>query len=607
MRRVCRMRACELAERLGQQAEAVARMLLPNGRRVGAEWRVGGTDGEPGKSMGVHLTGAKAGVWMDGATGQSGDAIGLWMAVKRLSLADTCREAAAFLGITDAVDRPLHHPRIYRRPDRDGVHRLSVEHAAWLRDVRKIPEATADAYKLASRGERLMFPYLRDGELVFAKYRKLPKQFSAEGDCEPILFGWQAIRADARALIITEGEMDALAWHAYGYPALSVPTGATGHTWVESEYARLEVFDTLYLSFDGDAPGQKGVAELCERLGRERCKVVRLPHKDANDCLMAGVPREAMTLALRDARTLDPMELRNIGEFEDEIIAEMSRVDEGILLPWKNTHVLFKLRPGEVSVWAGQNGAGKSQIASHVVAQAAVNGTRCCVASMEWRTSKWMLRMQRQIGAVEQPTPEYSRVITRALSSSLWAFSVIGSAKASRILEVFRYARRRYRIELFVLDNLTKCGFADDDYAGQKQFVEALADFARETDCHVIVIAHMRKGDNEDAPSGKWGVKGSGGITDMVASVVEVWRNVKRERARADAEREQTEFVGELADGGRLGFDAMLYVRKQNETGELPAFALWFDKRTGQFLASPHHAPRSMLPLAGIATEKEVA
>jgi hypothetical protein len=56
------------------------------------------------------------------------------------------------------------------------------------------------------------------------------------------------------------------------------------------------------------------------------------------------------------------------------------------------------------------------------------------------------------------------RSIVRALKGQLWAFDVAGSAKAQRILEVFSYARRRYGIELFVIDNLTKCGFDDDDY-----------------------------------------------------------------------------------------------------------------------------------------------
>jgi twinkle protein len=590
---------------LGQQAEAVARLLLPTGKRMGSEWRCGSVQGDAGDSLGVHLTGAKAGVWSDFSTGQTGDAIGLWMAVKGVSLADACREAMEYLGIAD--DRPAHVRRQYRKPDREGVHRLSAEHTAWLHDVRKLPDGTIAAYRLASRGDRLMFPYLRGEELVFAKYRKLPKQFSAEGDCEPILFGWQAIPPAARAVILAEGEIDAMAWHAYGYPALSVPTGASGHAWVEGEYTALEPFDTVYLSFDMDEAGQRSIAELAERLGRERCKIVMLPHKDANECLMRAVSRETMTVALRDARTLDPAELRNIGEFEDAIVAEMSRVDEGMVLPFKKTHDRLKLRAGELSVWAGINGHGKSQLASQIVAYQATHGVRCCVASMEWRTPKWALRMQRQIGAVESPTEQYSRTITKALASTLWTFNVSGAAKADRILEVFKYARRRYRVELFLLDNLTKCGFADDDYAGQKRFTEALADFTRETDCHVMLIAHMRKGESEDKPSGKFGVKGSGGITDMSPTVVEVWRNKAKERAREFADMKHEELSGDFAPGGTRAMDAQILVHKQNETGDEPVFNLWFDRRTGQFLAQHDHTPRAMMPLVGMATAGNAA
>jgi twinkle protein len=598
------MTANELAERLAQQAETVARMLLPDGKRDGAEWRCGSVQGEAGDSLGVHLTGGKAGVWRDFSADVGGDLIGLWMAVRGLALREACSEAMEFLGI--AEDRPTHVARSYRKPAKDGVHRLTPEHAAWLRDVRKIPDATVEAYRLASRGERLMFPYLRDGELVFAKYRKLPKQFSAEADCEPILFGWQVVKPDSRAAILAEGELDAMAWHAYGYPALSVPTGAGGLAWVEGEFLALEPYDTLYLSMDMDEAGQRSIAALAERLGRERCKVVRLPKKDANDCLIQGVPRDDMTRALRDARTLDPTELRNIGEFEDAIVAEMTRVDEGPRLPWKKTHDRLRLRPGELSVWAGINGHGKSQIASQIVAYQASHDVRCCVASMEWRTARWALRMQRQIGAVESLTESYSRSLTHALSSTLWTFNVAGSAKAQRILDVFRYARRRYGIELFLLDNLTKCGFADDDYSGQKRFVEQLADFTRESDCHVMLIAHMRKGESEDKPPGKFDVKGSGGITDMAPTVVGVWRNKAREHAiefaEAAAQRgAKFELPDEFADGGKRAMDARLIVYKQNETGDEPVFNLWFNRATGQFLAQPHHTPRAMFPLIGIA------
>jgi len=587
------MRAVEISAVLSAQVESVVRHLLPNGRRVGQEWRVGGTDGEAGKSMGVHMTGDKAGVWLDGASGESGDMIGLWMACRRVDLRTACTEAMEFCGIRE--DRPEHRAKAYRMPDRAGVHRLSADHATWLREARKLPAESVEAYRLASRGDRLMFPFLRNDELVFAKYRKLPKQFSAEADCEPILFGWQAIDTRARAVVLCEGELDAIAWHAYGFPALSVPTGAGAHAWLEGEFDALAVFDTIYLSMDMDAAGQKAIPELCERLGRERVKVVTLPAKDANQCLIDGVTADAIALTLRDARTQDPSELRNAAEFADEIWAEYGRTDEGLVLPWPKTHDLIKLRSGEISIWAGVNGHGKSAVVGHIVGHAAMSATRCCVASMEWRTPLWLARMGKQIAGVSRPTRAFSNHIAQQYRDSLWAFDVTGSAKAGQILNVFAYARRRYRIELFVIDNLTKCGFSDDDYAGQKKFVEALADFARTNDCHVMLVAHMRKTEGEDRPSGKMGVKGSGGITDMASTVVEVWRNKAREKAVARAEQGGEVLPEKYQPSGPCGADTLLLVHKQNATGKEPVVRLWFDPDTTQFIAQPNHHPRPMI------------
>src|SRR5690606_27186158 len=144
------------------------------------------------------------------------------------------------------------------------------------------------------------------------------------------------------------------------------------------------------------------------------------------------------------------------------------RVDHGIQLPWKKTWDDLRLRPGETSIWAGINGHGKSAVVAHIVADQATRGVRCCVASMEYRPARWLMRMNRLISGVEQPSEAFARHIMRKLRGNLFVFDVVGKAKSERILEVIRYARRRYRIELFVIDNLTKCGFDDDDYSGQK-------------------------------------------------------------------------------------------------------------------------------------------
>jgi twinkle protein len=600
------VRASEISRLLGAQAEAVVRELLPQGKRAGHEWKCGSLSGEPGDSLGVHLTGDKAGVWSDFSTGDKGDFIGLWMAVRNVSLQDACRDALGFLGISD--ERPQQRERrVWAKPTREGVQALSPEHAAWLRDVRKLPAESIAAYKLASRGERLMFPYLLGADLIFAKYRKLPKQFSADAECEPILFGWQAISPRMRAVCITEGELDAIAMHAYGFPSLSVPTGAGAHSWLEREYERLERFDTIYLAMDDDEAGRKAIPDLVERLGRERCKVVKLPRKDANACLIDGVHRDEVIEAMRGARTQDPTELRNVADFEDDVIAEYDRVDVGLRLPWTKTHDLIRLRPGETSVWAGISGHGKTAVISHVLGWLATHGTRCCVASMEFRTSMWLMRMNRQIAGLGRPTDEFARHIHRKLAAVMYSFDVAGRAKGQRILEVFRYARRRYETELFVIDNLTKCGFADDDYAGQKAFVEDLTDFARETNTHVAIVAHMKKTETgEERPVGKMGVKGSGGITDMADTVIEVWRNKPRERAIKALDQKNEELAKAGADPEKLDdkyqkqADTLLLVSKQRATGEEPVIPLWFDKTSTQFLSGPNQRPRPMVDFSAV-------
>lgn len=43
----------EVSSRLAQEAEAVAGMLLPNGKRQGPEWVAGSVEGEAGESLKV--------------------------------------------------------------------------------------------------------------------------------------------------------------------------------------------------------------------------------------------------------------------------------------------------------------------------------------------------------------------------------------------------------------------------------------------------------------------------------------------------------------------------------------------------------------------------
>ncbi len=100
-----RERASDLARRLAQNAEAVCRHYLPNGRRHGRYWLVGNVENTPGRSLYVRLTGPEsgkgaAGKWTDAATGEHGDLLDLIASNQRLTDAPQMfEEARRFLSL----------------------------------------------------------------------------------------------------------------------------------------------------------------------------------------------------------------------------------------------------------------------------------------------------------------------------------------------------------------------------------------------------------------------------------------------------------------------------------------------------------------------------
>ena len=95
----------DLARRLAQDAEAVCRHYLPNGRRQGRYWIVGDLANNPGRSLYVRLYGpdhgkGAAGHWTDAAAAEYGDLLDLIRGARRLgTMRETVDEARRFLSL----------------------------------------------------------------------------------------------------------------------------------------------------------------------------------------------------------------------------------------------------------------------------------------------------------------------------------------------------------------------------------------------------------------------------------------------------------------------------------------------------------------------------
>ena len=595
------MMAKEVSRQLAQRAEDIARYLLPNGKKSGAEWRVGSIEGESGESLGVHLTGEKSGVWSDFANGASGDLLDLWVATRHLTLAEAIKEATRYLGIS-LPKFEAHKPANFIRPKPKDVTELLLSSPVmnYLINERKLTVETLSTYKIGERGSEIMFPYWRNSELIFIKYLKLErlgdkKQMFVEANCEPCLFGWHLIPPDARTMAICEGEIDAMTLYQYGLPALSVPFGGGGgdkQRWLEYEFDRLAIFDRIYLCLDADKEGLIATRELVERLGRHRCHIVKLPHKDANECLQANIPREILQQCFEVAKTLDPEELKSAGEFIEQVIDEFypaPGVHLGYDAPWEKTQGKILFRPDELSVWTGINGHGKSQFLGQIILHAMQQGARVCIASLELKPKRLLMRLTRQASALAEPTEEYIRAIHTWYEDKLWLFDLVGTAKSKRLLEVFLYARQRYNIDVFVIDSFMKLDIAEDDYKAQKALMEQLCDFKNQHGCHIHIVVHPRKGADESHPPGKLDNKGTGAISDLADNCFTIWRNkYKEELLQCQAsgvalKPKELEYL--------IGADCKWCCDKQRNGDWEGKFGFWFHAGSLQYLNKPDQKP----------------
>jgi len=579
----------------------VASMLLPAGRDHNGEWCVGSIRGEAGESLKVRLRGPKAGVWTDFAEGgEGGDVIDLWCAVKGQDLSRALDDIRAWLG----MERPRFEKpeRQYRKPPAPKGAKPIGPVRAYLTQ-RKISAEAIAKYRIGENGREMIFPSFVEGALTFVKYLSIDrtpegkKITRVEANCEPVLFGWQAIDPNARDITITEGEIDACTSYDYSYPALSVPFGGgkgEKQRWIESEFDRLQRFEVIYLALDDDAEGDAAVAEIVPRLGRHRCRRVKLPRKDMNQCAQDGISAKEIRQCFEDAKPMDPAELRRAGEFTADVINlfwPKGDREPGYRLPFEKIRDRLVIRPGEMTIWSGPSGAGKSQILSYACVGFADQGAKLCIASYEMQARQQLRRMVKQAGNTDRPSEPFIRAIMGWLDASTWLFDVVGKSSVEKMLEVFEYARCRYGCDVFVVDSLMRLGIGSEDYEGQEKAVYQIVEWAIARDVHVHLVAHARKGDGKfrGAP-GIDDVKGAQEIGANAFNIISVWRN----RELEDEIRALTEKVEK--DGDQIALGALkekrelppviLNIAKQRNGDWEGKCGLWFNQQTYQYRSS---------------------
>lgn len=448
----------------------------------------------------------------------------------------------AFGEVADTGYERKQPKKIYKKPEteRKSLTKKALEYIK----SRGISQESIEKRQVVSDCKgNIVFPYYENKELVMLKFRK-PEKYKGKGmkawrskGGKPILWGVDLCDT-TKPLIITEGEYDAMALDTVGIEnVVSVPSGAEDLTWIDESWDFLQGFNKIILFGDNDEAGQKMIKNIIVRLGEDKCFVAEFEGKDANELLYrqgAGAIKEA----IKNAKLPKIEGLLNLADIAPLDISNLERVKSNIR--WLDGAV-GGFAMGELSVWTGKRGEGKSTFLGQMLIEAIEQSFNVCAYSGELRADYFQYWIHLQMAGKDSITKYFDEVRGREIAyidketvrklkawynGRFWLYdnSYTGNNAENRgILKIFEYAAKRYNCKVFLVDNLMTSKFDTGNdsnyYRQQSNFVGELVNFAKSYNVHIHLVAHPRK-TKETLSNDE--ISGTGDITNRADNVFSI-------------------------------------------------------------------------------------
>lgn len=426
------------------------------------------------------------------------------------------------------------------------------------------------------------YPYFKDGKLVAYKERSVKdKDFKIYGKGSGLeLFGQNRIGEGGKLLIITEGELDALAAtqmlkdRGKNYRVVSLPHGANARS-VRDNIEWLETFEHIFLALDQDTPGFTAAKEISELLTPGKVKIMSFSEKDACDMLKKGKTAEFFN-SVFTAQAYRPDGIVSVDDVMEEA---MKPVEWGLSWPWPTlTKATYGYRRAELYGFGAGSGCGKTEgfkeIIDHVIN---VHRLPAGVIFLEEPVTKTLkvLAGKKLNKRFHVPDGDWTidelREGISDLKGKVYLYNHFGSKNWENIKSKIKYMVLSLGIKDIFLDHLTALVAQEaDEYKSLNRIMEEMASLTQELDCTIFYISHLRKPNGTPHEEGGHvsadQFKGSGAIVFWSNFLFGYERN---QIAEDESERNTTIFR----------------VLKDRNTGLATGrtFKLWYDHRTGRW------------------------
>jgi twinkle protein len=456
----------------------------------------------------------------------------------------------------------------------DELPNIETLHAALLNDpevldyllnVRGFTQEVIERQKLGLKEKQyfrecgevkaLVFPYLVNGNCVFAKYRSLPpspKAFASPTGWEAPLYNGEVLNEDCTEIVFLEGEADALALLSKGIENV---VGVPGANVKKASWIELidKINPKIYICYDSDQAGTKGAQDLASRIGLEKCLKITLPKgiKDINAFFQAGNTVEDFE-KLKANASLFPVNgvtssIDALSLLEDAINGKVDLAPTYVT-QFSDLNKLVGLEEGDILDIIGCAKQGKSTMAmnllDHLVKTYNEPGLFCCLEMIQARLArKWVSMLTGFEDTLTAPgTPEAAAKLVELKRAIVQAKDMQQSRQADLyfsypqnvkepedIFKLIRDCIRRYGVKFVVFDNLQRLC---DDTLGNKQGFRTIQlsqiskGFAKLAKDHKIVMIRIVQPKKIDKAAivTTADVDGSSQIDKDADAMITIWR-----------------------------------------------------------------------------------
>jgi twinkle protein len=351
--------------------------------------------------------------------------------------------------------------------------------------------------------KRIILPYHDDtGRLVAYKSKYQDKTHPVTGDLPGTLFG-QHLFGGGKSIVITEGELDALAvWQCRpNWPVVSVPLGAkAAKKAIQANLKYLLNFEEIILFFDNDDAGQAAAQECAPLLPGARTFIATAaPLKDANEALLSAP--ENVRQAIWNRRPWRPAAVV-AGESLFTLISAPLRGRDA-LWPYSQLNELTGgLRRGELVTLTAGTGVGKSTFCGETAQSLVQQGEKIGYVALEESLQRAALRLTSiaanrplHIDNTGIPPEDLRKAFDASVGSGRVVFNAdFRTVDPVELLNELRFMVMAEECHWLFVDHLSILISGNDDGDERKLIdltMTRLRNFVEETDCGMILISHL--------------------------------------------------------------------------------------------------------------------